>query len=279
MELKGKFNLKNTIIFGKDSINFDEGRYFAREYFIKMNPNNNDYHECRDTFHKSIIDSSYELRRRLHLMALYDFEFVTNCLLDKHFCLVKEPVKLGKQYDNIQWRKMLEFYYLVLVDYRIRLSYVVQDINTRNYEGIQEIRKIYPDFLCNYSINMKEDYTNYKIVYKDIIHLIDKFIKQDEVIEARSINRYIELYSIFMQNKRQEVKELVESDSFIETNIKKVQYNSIELSRYLELATDAINKLETEEDYYKTKLTMNIVNKVIMVNEEKIKVLSNRKRS
>lgn len=278
MELKGKFNLKNMIILDKDSINFDEGRYFANNYFIKMTPNNNNYNECDDAFHKSIVDSSYELRRRLHLMTLYDFEFVTNCLLDKHFCLVKEPVKLGKHYDNTNWHEILKFYYLVLVDNRIRLSCVIEDINTRNYEGIKEIRKIYPEFLCNYSTNMKEEYSDYKRLYRVIVSLIDEFLRKDEEIMAKSVHKYMELYSIFMKSKKEKIIKLIESDFFIETNIKKLEYNNSEFYQFLELAIKLVNKQDTEEEYDKLRLTMNIANKIISTNEKKIKAY-NKKRS
>lgn len=279
MELKGKFNLKNMIILDKNSINFDEGRYFASSYFIKMNPNNNNYHECDDAFHKSIVDSSYELRRRLHLMALYDFEFVTNCLLDKHFCLVKEPVKLGKHYDNIKWQEILKFYYLVLVDNRIRLSCVIEDINNKNYDGIKEIRKVFPEFLCNYSTNMKEEYSDYKKLYRIIVSLIDEFVRKDEEIMAKNINKYIELYSIFMRDRKERIIKLIESDFFIETNIKKLEFNNSEFYKYLELAMRLVDNQSTEEDYDRVRLTMNIANKIISNNEKKIKVYSDKKRS
>ncbi len=277
MELKNKFNLSNMIILDKDSINFDEGKYFTSQYFLKNRPQNNGFKGYNDAFHKSIIDSSCELRRRLHLMTKYDFEFVINCLKSKYFYLVNEPIKSGTIYDSIQWEEILKFYYLTLVDTRIRFSYILQDINNKNYEGIQEIQKIYPEFLRNYSIKMKEDYPNYKKMYGVITSLIDELIRQDKMLKSRSVDRYKGDYTTISKEKKRKALNLLESDFFIETNIKKLEYNNSEFGRYLDLASDVVNKQETEEDEQQIKAVISIVNKVIEVNKHKIKVY-NKKR-
>ncbi len=126
---------------------------------------------------------------------------------------------------------------------------------------------------------MNEHHEEYRKLYKMITILIDECTEQEIVLKAKNINIYRSEYKLVTEEKKEKIRSLIDSDFFIDTNIKKIEFNNTEFIRYLELVDKQGDKCETEEQYEDIVATTDIVNRIIKVNKSKIKTYRKKKRS